>query len=316
MSNIELVVNNMIDLPSIKGLEIRYNEKSKRIIDIQLKDDLVDKLIFPFHKFDITALEYKPFTRFTIAKSLDDLTENKLSEFLNLTIKDRNSGCVILKTNNTNKNVDDVFLTKLSTAISYLIGLPNHDLMAGKYYARFHVKHSDSSDSYLRKAYINMDLHTDGTYVKEKTDWLLMTKLEEKNVQGGETALLHLDDWEHCEDLSKDPVGREDFVWGSPKSKNVDYKVKHPIFFDDNDGRPQISYIDQFPEPQNMNQGNFLQKLSDSLEESKKKIITELPVGSAVIANNYFWLHGRKPFKENKNLSRELLRIRGSFFTN
>ena len=316
MSNIELVVNNMIDLPSIKGLEIRYNEKSKRIIDIQLKDDLVDKLIFPFHKFDITALEYKPFTRFTIAKSLDDLTENKLSEFLNLTIKDRNTGCVILKTNNTNKNVDDVFLTKLSTAISYLIGLPNHDSMAGKYYARFHVKHSDSSDSYLRKAYINMDLHTDGTYVKEKTDWLLMTKLEEKNVQGGETALLHLDDWEHCEDLSKDPVGREDFVWGSPKSKNVDYKVKHPIFFDDNDGRPQISYIDQFPEPQNMNQGNFLQKLSDSLEESKKKITTELPVGSAVIANNYFWLHGRKPFKENKNLSRELLRIRGSFFTN
>ena len=316
MSNIELVVNNMIDLPSIKGLEIRYNEKSKRIIDIQLKDDLVDKLIFPFHKFDITALEYKPFTRFTIAKSLDDLTENKLSEFLNLTIKDRNTGCVILKTNNTNKNVDNVFLTKLSTAISYLIGLPNHDSMAGKYYARFHVKHSDSSDSYLRKAYINMDLHTDGTYVKEKTDWLLMTKLEEKNVQGGETALLHLDDWEHCEDLSKDPVGREDFVWGSPKSKNVDYKVKHPIFFDDNDGRPQISYIDQFPEPQNMNQGNFLQKLSDSLEESKKKIITELPVGSAVIANNYFWLHGRKPFKENKDLSRELLRIRGSFFTN
>ena len=58
MSNIELVVNNMIDLPSIKGLEIRYNEKSKRIIDIQLKDDLVDKLIFPFHKFDITCLLY------------------------------------------------------------------------------------------------------------------------------------------------------------------------------------------------------------------------------------------------------------------
>ena len=29
-----------------------------------------------------------------------------------------------------------------------------------------------------------MDLHTDGTYVKEKTDWLVMTKLEEKNVEG------------------------------------------------------------------------------------------------------------------------------------
>ena len=43
--------------------------------------------------------------------------------------------------------------------------------MAGKYYARFHVKHEDKSDSYLRKAYTNMDLHTDGTYVKEITDW-------------------------------------------------------------------------------------------------------------------------------------------------
>ena len=60
-----------------------------------------------------------------------------------------------------------------------------------------------------------------------------------------------------------------------------------------------------------MTQGNFLQKLSDGLEESKNKVITKLPVGSAIIANNYFWLHGRRPFKENKDLSRELLRIRG-----
>ena len=65
-----------------------------------------------------------------------------------------------------------------------------------------------------------------------------------------------------------------------------------------------------------MAQGNFLQKLSDCLEESKNKVTLKLPVGSAVVANNYFWLHGRKPFKENKELSRELLRIRGSFFVN
>ena len=186
--------------------------------------------------------------------------------------------------------------------------------MAGKYYARFYVKHEDKSDSYLRKAYTNMDLHTDGTYVKEKTDWLLMTKLDEKNVEGGETTMLHLDDWEHCEDLFNDPIGKQNFIWGSPKSKNVDCKVEHPVFFEDNEGKPQISYIDQFPEPKNMKQGNFLQRLSDALEESKYKITIKLPVGSTIIANNYFWLHGRKSFKENKDLSRELLRIRGFFF--
>ena len=310
------MTNEVIHIQNIVGLQISQNKKSKRIIDIGLKDELIDKLIFPFHKFDITALEYKPFTRFTIAKSLDDLTENKLSRFLNLIIRDRKTGCTIFKTNNKNKKINDIFLTKLSTAISYLVGIPNYDAMYGKFYARFHIKHDDASDSYLRKAYTNMDLHTDGTYVKEKTDWILMTKIEEKNVQGGETSLLHLDDWEHCEELSNDPIGRQNFTWDSPKSKNVNYKVEHPIFSDDEEGKPQISYIDQFPEPKNMEQGNFLQRLSDALEESKNKVITDLPLGSVVLANNYFWLHGRKPFKENKNLSRELLRIRGSFFSN
>ena len=299
---------------NIEGVKISKHKLSSRIININFEDDFINKLTFPFNKFDITALEYKPFTRFTIAKSLDDLSKNKLSHFVKQIINDRNTGCIIFHTNIQNKNVNDIFLTKLSTSITHLIGTPNHDAMAGKYYARFHIKHQDKSDSYLRKAYTNMDLHTDGTYVKEKTDWLIMTKLEERNVKGGETAMLHLDDWEHCDTLYMDPVGRENFIWSSPKSKNIEYKVEHPVFFEDKEGRPQISYIDQFPEPQNMKQGIFLQKLSDSLEESKNKIITELPVGSAVLANNYFWLHGRKPFKENKNLSRELLRIRGSFF--
>ena len=303
-------------IEKIDGFEIHLNEKSKRIINIDISDEILNKLIFPFNKFDLTALEYKPFTRFTIAKSLDDLSNNKLSKFFNKIIRDRNTGCFIIKPKKLISKIDENFLVKLSTAVAYLIGNPNHDAMAGKYYARFHVKHEDKSDSYLRKAYTNMDLHTDGTYVKEKTDWLLMSKLEEKNVEGGETAMLHLDDWEHCDELFNDPIAKEDFIWGSPKSKNIDYKVEHPVFSSDKNGKPQISYIDQFPEPKNMKQGIFLQKLSDSLEESKNKIITKLPVGSSVVANNYFWLHGRKPFKENKELSRELLRIRGSFFIN
>jgi len=301
-------------IEKIEGFDIDFNENTSRIIDIDIKEEILNKLIFPFNKFDITALEYKPFTRFTIAKSLDDLSDNKLSKFLNKIIRDRNTGCFIIKPKNLISKINDTFLVKLSTAVSHLIGKPNHDAMAGKYYARFHVKHEDKSDSYLRKAYINMDLHTDGTYVKEKTDWVLMSKLEEKNVKGGETAMLHLDDWEHCNELFNDPVSKENFIWGSPKSKNIDYKVEHSIFSKDDKGRAQISYIDQFPEPKNMKQGIFLQKLSDSLEESKNKILTKLPVGSSIVANNYFWLHGRRPFEENHFLSRELLRIRGCFF--
>ena len=297
----------------ISGIEISSNDKSKRIININIKAEILDKLIFPFHKFTIQALEYKPFTRFTIAKSLDELFSNKLSKLIHSVLTDRNTGCFVVVPEVINKKFDDIFLFKLSTALAYLMGVANFDDMTSKYYARFFIKHEDNSDSYLRKAYTNMDLHTDGTYVKEKTDWLLMTKLEEKNVEGGESVMLHLDDWEHYKEFSNDPVGKQNFVWGSPKSKNVDYKIEHSVFSEDSEGRPQISYIDQFPEPQNMKQGNFLQRLSDALEESKNKIVLPLPAGSVIVANNFFWLHGRKSFKENKNLSRELLRIRGHF---
>ena len=293
---------------------IKHHKNSNRIKIINLNEKDLDRLIFPFKKHTVTSLEYKPFSRFSLAKSLDEVFENKLGKTLIEILKDRNTGTVIIEPEINNKKFDKDFLVKLSTGLAYLVGVPNFDSMSGKYYARFYVKHQDSSDSYLRKAYTNLDLHTDGTYVKEKTDWLIMTKMEEQNVSGGESVILHLDDWEHLEELSKDPVGQENFTWGSPQSKNIEYKVEHPVFSTDKDGKPTISYIDQFPEPKNMKQGLFLQKLSDSLEESKKKIISPLPVGSTIFSNNYFWLHGRKPFREHSGLSRELLRIRGTFF--
>ena len=290
------------------------HKNSKRVKVICFQESDLDKLIFPFKKHTITSLEYKPFSRFSLAKSLDEVFENKLSETLAKILNDRETGTAIVQPEINNKKFDKDFLVKLSTGLAYLVGNPNFDSMTGKYYARFSVKHQDSSDSYLRKAYTNLDLHTDGTYVKEKTDWLIMTKMEEQNVSGGDSVILHLDDWEHLDELSNDPIGKQNFIWGSPKSKNIDYKVEHPVFSKDKNGKPIISYIDQFPEPKNMQQGLFLQKLSDALEESKNKVVFPLPVGSTIFSNNYFWLHGRRAFKEHSGLSRELLRIRGTFF--
>ena len=297
------------------SFSISDHKNSKRVRVIKLQEGDLDKLIFPFKKHSITSLEYKPFSRFSLAKSLDEVFENKLSKTLIEILNNRETGVTIIEPEINNKKFDKEFLVKLSTGLAYLVGNPNFDSMTNQYYARFTVKHEDNSDSYLRKAYTNLDLHTDGTFVKEKTDWLIMTKMEEQNVSGGESVILHLDDWEHLEEMSKDPVGQQNFMWGSPKSKNIGYKVEHPVFINDSKGMPTISYIDQFPEPKNMEQGLYLQKLSDCLEESKNKIIFPLSVGSTIFSNNYFWLHGRKPFVEHSGLSRELLRIRGTFFS-
>ena len=87
-------------IKKIDGFEISKNKISPRIVDISINDEILNKLIFPFNKFDITALEYKPFTRFTIAKSLDDLSNNELSKLLNKIVKDRRTGCFIIKPKN------------------------------------------------------------------------------------------------------------------------------------------------------------------------------------------------------------------------
>ena len=63
-------------------------------------------------------------------------------------LKDRNTGSAIVEPDIKNSKFDKDFLIKLSTALAHLVGTPNFDSMSGKYYARFHVKHSDASDSY------------------------------------------------------------------------------------------------------------------------------------------------------------------------
>ena len=66
-------------MAKVKDLEIFQHEKSNRIYNIKIEDEILDKLQFSFNKFDLTALELKPFSRFTIAKSLDDLTQSNLA---------------------------------------------------------------------------------------------------------------------------------------------------------------------------------------------------------------------------------------------
>ena len=139
------------------SLDIKDHSISKRIKVIKIQETELDKLIFPFNKHSIQSLEYKPFSRFSLAKSVDDVFLGKLSKVLNTTLKDRNTGTAIIEPDIKNSKFDKDFLVKLSTALVYLVGLPNFDSMTGKYYARFHVKHSDSSDSYLRKAYRNLE---------------------------------------------------------------------------------------------------------------------------------------------------------------
>ena len=292
-------------------------EPHLRVKTVTLDQATVRKFCTQVKDIGIQAIEYKPFLRFKLANVLNEATEGTLATYLQSVLHDRSTGAVVIKFFEhyfkENEYMDStIFHVLLSTAISHLIGLPNLDSMSGKFYARFTVKNTDDSDSYLRKNR-RLELHTDGTYVNEKTDWVLMQKLESLNCKGGESLILHIDDWKELDKFYNHPLANEDIQWSSPPSKNVSSKVYHPVFFNENE-LPCISYIDQFAEPQNMEQGLYLNDISESLEKDTNTIAIEVPVGSMLIINNSCWLHGRDIIQPHENLSRELLRQRGVFF--
>ena len=288
--------------------------KQERVPTIILDQGTIKEFCTQVTDISIQEIEYKPFLRFKIANILDKATKGTLSTYLLSVLTDRSTGAILIDSFKhyfkENQYMDPkIFGVLLSTAISHLIGLPNLDSMSGKFYARFTVNHTDDSDSYLRQAYRRLELHTDGTFVDEKTDWVLMQKLESLNCKGGESLLLHVDDWQDLDKFYNHPLAKENIQWGSPPSKNVSSKVYHPVFFDG----PCMSFIDQFAEPQNMEEGIYLNDISESLETDTNTIAIDIPDNGILIINNSFWLHGRDEIKENINLSRELLRQRGVF---
>ena len=137
------------------------------------------------------------------------------------------------------------------------------------------------------------------------------------DVEGGDLLLLHVDDWQDLDKFYNHPLAKHKLQWGKPISKNVAYKNFHPIFINDKtETHPQMAFIDQFVVPLNIAQGLYLYGIGGSLKKEQNTSNLELPEGSMLIINNYYWLHGRDQFIAHKNLHRELLRKRGAFSEN
>ncbi len=293
--------------------EARFNAQSSRLIDIHLSTAVVSQFLTQIRSegIDVQRLEYTPYERQVIASYLEEIVGGNFGDMLREIINDRATGGFTIGVEGVSQATDEYVI--FSTAIAHLVGISNFDSMSGKYYARFTVKDTDSSDSYLRQAYRLFTLHTDGTFVNEATDWLLMMKMIEENAVGGESRLLHLDDWESLDQFYQSALGAHKFQYIAPPSKNVQEVVFRKLFFLKNN-RPCICFIDQFAYPETIEEAKFLKALSQSMEQSQSVIELELPVGRLVVLNNEFWLHGRAAFERHPELNRELLRQRGRFY--
>ncbi len=255
-------------------------------------------------------LTYVPYLRLIAADCLQNIVGGDFAAHINAIVRDRATGGFILGVEGgfetTNQRI------AFGTAVSHLIGVPNFDDMTGKYYACFEVTHTDNSDSYLRQAYRLFTLHTDGTYVRERTDWILMMKMEEWCALGGDSRLLHLDDWEALAHFASHPLASSPLVYQSPPSKNYPVAIEKTTFYEQ-DGKTCVCFIDQFVYPETIEQGRYLRDLSDSMEASQGVVSLHLPPDHLVVLNNHFWLHGREAFEMDFDLYRLLMRQRGYF---
>jgi len=281
-----------------------------RLFHVELNETLLRSFFQYFDNTNVQNLQYVPYARFILAKKLEELFGSEFKNTLRSIVTDRDTGGFTIGVQGITKQDEDY--VKFGTAVSHLIGPANMDAMSGTYFARFVVKHTDNSDSYLRQAYRTMTLHTDGTFVDEPTDWLLMMKLDERNAVGGESRLLHLDDWADLEIYAQHPLASYKFTYTSPPSKNISQTTQRRTFFKVN-GKPCICFIDQFVQPETIEHATYLKNLSDSVENSPATVPVSLPVGNLVMLNNTFWMHGRAAFETNPNLHRELMRQRGTF---
>ena len=293
------------------GFTIAPSAQSPRLLELNFTAEITQRFLAQVEQWPVQALEYKSFLRFKVARILDDLCGNQLQPLLVKTLLDRTEGALLIGAD----GLDDVThadeMVKLATAVAHLIGRSNYDAMSGQYYARFVVQNVDNSDSYLRQPHRVLELHNDGTFVEEVTDYVLMMKIDEQNMVGGNSLLLHLDDWEHLDPFFRHPLARRNMRWTAPPSKNVTKDVFHPVFDVDHQGRPVMRYIDQFVQPKDIEEGTWLSDLSDALETSKHIVSVPVPVGKFLLINNLFWLHGRDRFTPHPDLRRELMRQRG-----
>ena len=295
------------------GFTLKPSAQSPRLLELTFCAETTEQFLQAVAQWPVQALEYKSFLRFKVAKILDALCGNQLQPLLLKTLLDRAEGALLINA----VGVDDVAqaeeMVKLATAVAHLIGRSNFDAMSGQYYARFVVKNVDNSDSYLRQPHRVMELHNDGTYLEEITDYVLMMKIDEQNMTGGNSLLLHLDDWEHLDQYFTHPLARRAMRFAAPPSKNVSQDVFHPVFDVDQQGHPVMRYIDQFVQPKDYEEGVWLSDLSDALETSKNILSVPVSVGKFLLINNLFWLHGRDRFTSHPDLRRELMRPRGYF---
>lgn len=246
-------------------------------------------------------------------KHFDSIVIDQIGDVL----KDYDTGCVML---NFPSDLSEKDYVLIATAVSHLVSVPIAE-PSGDFYGITTVKHNDAPPFKILDPYRVFALHTDGIFMDNPVDWLMMMKMAESNAIGGESRLLHMADFAEFDELLADPLGSTIFDFGLEQkdrrfdvfSRVSDMKCGKAQISSEKYGQRFIKFVDQFILPRSLDEADYIDRVQKALENSSGIQETSLGVVSMIILNNNFRVHGRSAFARNAGLSRSLLRQYGYF---
>src|SRR5699024_2242710 len=109
------------------GYEVKVHPQSNRLYHIELNKEAIEQFLSTVMKENISvqSLEYTPYQRLIVSALLLDCVGEQIGQVLRGIIHDSQSGGFTLGLDRVTENTDEYVI--FATAITHLIGLPNHD---------------------------------------------------------------------------------------------------------------------------------------------------------------------------------------------
>jgi protein CsiD len=308
---------------SVKKYKIWPDSRNSRISQIVIDADALNQFcesasVEELNYGLLDAFKYVPFAKRELSRLLLTFLGESFKDDVLSVLQDYEKGGLIVNLQALPNLKHRLWFI---TALSFLIGNPRSDAN-GSHLAHFEMTDLRKDDPPLLNPYFILPFHTDGTFFEGDTDWILMLKTIEEEVIGGESNLLHLEDWAEWERFKQHKLANHRFIFRGPS--NSDYRrkdigsrgdtgeVERPFFFTHLDNSA-FRFTFQWVHPRNTEEAKFIRDMHISLMHEMKLNVFPLAVNELYCVNNRIWLHGRLSMQPSNNLRREAYRIIGSF---
>lgn len=235
-------------------------------------------------------------------------------------IRNRQHGAVVCSSLSAGREASSTLVEAVLVALSVGIGRPYAAPGSGRCIVQNELVDPTRDDGSGRSPYRHDPLHTDGHgFDSVSEDYIGIACVDRFCCHGGESVLMHIDDWSACEKFRKAAVDvRFRFEIPDPSRPTVKHASERPLFYSaEGEEGLRMNYLPGYMHPASEYQRELLQQLRVSLKASMddSRVASRflLECGDFYCVDNGFWLHGRMPLEPDAALYRRLLQMRGCY---